>query len=171
MSTRIGITLSVASLFAAALSPLVAVEHPHPIPQTTQMSQLPQNQSRSTSPSQQVTKKEVSPADISVGIKKDIVSKSKKSSDKKFHTEYKGKDLALDLVKVHDDAVSSLGNGKYFACVDMRGADGTAYDIDFFMTGKPGAMSVTETSVHKINGKPLYDWKEKGGVWKKVSKS
>jgi len=87
MSTRIGITLSVASLFAAALSPLVAVEHPHPIPQTTQMSQLPQNQSRSTSRSQQVTKKEVSPADISVGIKKDIVSKSKKSSDKKFHTE------------------------------------------------------------------------------------
>jgi hypothetical protein len=171
MSTRIGITLSVAFFFAAAFSPLVAVEHPHPIPQTTQMSQLPQNQSRSASPSGQAAKKEVSPADIAAGIKKDIASKSKKSSDKKFHTEYKSKDLALDLVKVHDDGVSSLGNGKYFACVDMKAPDGTAYDIDFFMTGKPGAMNVTETSVHKINGKPLYDWKEKGGVWKKVSKS
>lgn len=171
MSTRIGITLSVAFLFAPALSPLVAVEHPHPIPQTTQMSQLPKDQPRSTASPQQVAKKEVSPADISAGIKKDIASKSKKSSDKKFHTKYKGNDLALNLIKVHDDAVSSLGNGNYFACVDMKAADGTAYDIDFFMTGKPGAMNVTETSVHKINGKPLYDWKEKGGVWKKVSKS
>lgn len=171
MSRQIGITLSVAFLLAPALSPLIAVEHPHSLPQTTQMSQLPQNQSRSASPSGEAAKKEVSPADISAGIKKDIVSKSKKSSDKKFHTEYRGKDLALDLVKVHDDGVSSLGNGKYFACVDMKAADGATYDIDFFMTGKPGAMKVTETSVHKINGKPLYDWKEKGGVWKKVSKS
>ena len=171
MITRMVPVLSVAFLLGPAPSPLVAVEHPHPIPQTTQMSQLPQNQPQSAASSQQVTKKEVSPADISVGIKKDVASKSKKSSDKKFHTEYKGKDLALDLVKVHGDGVSSLGNGKYFACVDMKAADGTAYDIDFFMAGKPGAMKVTETSVHKINGKPLYNWKEEGGVWKKVSKS
>ena len=171
MSTLIGITLSVVFLFAPALSPLLAVEHPHSLPQTTQMSQLPQNQPRSASPSGQAAKKEVSPADVSAGIKKDIASNSKKSSDKKFHTEYKGKDLALDLVKVHDDGASSLGNGKYFTCVDMKAADGTTYDIDFFMTGKPGAMKVTESSVHKINGKPLYDWKEKGGVWKKVLKS
>src|SRR5690349_2976817 len=171
MITRIPIALSVAVLLTPALSPLVAVEHPHSLPQTTQMSQLPQNKTQPGAQSQQAAGKEVSPADISAGIKKDIASKTKKSSDKKFHTEYKGKDLALDLVKVHDDAVSSLGNGKYFACVDMKAADGTTYDIDFFMTGKPSAMKVTETSVHKINGKPLYDWKEKGGVWKKVSKS
>jgi hypothetical protein len=171
MSTRIGITLSVGFLFAATLPPVVAIEHPHAVPQTTQMSQLPQNQPRSASSSGQAAKKEVSAADISAGIKKDIASKRKKSSDKRFHTEYKGKDLALDLVKVHDDAVSSLGNGKYFACVDMKAPDGTAYDIDFFMTGRPGSMNVTETSVHKINGKPLYDWKEKGGIWKKVLKS
>ena len=171
MITRSRIALSVAFLLTPALSLLVAVEHPHSLPQTTQMSQLPQNQSQSASPSHQVAKKEVSPADISVGIRKDISNKSKKSRDKKFHTEHKGKDLALDLVKVHGDGVSSLGNGKYFACVDMKATDGTTYDIDFFMTGKPGAMKVTETSVHKVNGKPLYNWKEEGGVWKKVSKS
>ena len=171
MITRILIALSVAFLLTPALSPLVAVEHPHSLPQNTQMSQLPQNQSQSASPSHQVAKKEVSPADISVGIKKDIARTSKKSRDKKFHTEYKGKDLALDLMKVHDDRVSSLGNGKYFACVDMKAADGTAYDIDFLVAGKPGAMKVTETFVHKVNGKPLYNWKEEGGVWKKVSKS
>jgi len=32
-------------------------------------------------------------------------------------------------------------------------------------------MKVTETSVHKVNGKALYDWKEEGGVWKKIARS
>jgi hypothetical protein len=36
------------------------------------------------------------------------------------------------------------------------------------MAGQPGNMTVTETSVHKINGKALYNWKEQGGVWKRV---
>lgn len=111
----------------------------------------------------------VSKADISAGIKRNIVSDSKKSTDRKFHTKYKGKDLALDLIKVHDDRVSNLGGGKYFACVDMKTTDGTVYDIDFFLTGSPGNMTVAETAVHKINGKPLYNWKEVNGVWKKVS--
>lgn len=171
MTTRIIIALSVAFLLTPAPLLLNAVEHPTSLPQSTQWSQLPQNQPRPGAQSQQVAEKKVSPADISAGIKKEIVTKSKKSTDKKFHTEYKGKDLALDLVKVHQDGVSSLGKGKYFACVDMKAADGTNYDIDFFMTGRPGAMKVTETSVHKVNGKPLYNWKEEGGVWKKVSRS
>jgi hypothetical protein len=171
MITRIIITLSVAFWLTPAPAPLTAAEHPHSLPQSTQFSQLPQNQQRPGAQSRQAAEKEVSPADISVGIKKDIARKSKKSSDKKFHTEYKGKDLALDLIKVHDDRLASLGKGKYFACVDMRAADGTTYDIDFFMRGKPGAIKVTETSVHKVNGNPLYNWEEEGGVWKKVSKS
>src|SRR6266852_1713608 len=120
-------------------------------------------------PKKDGAEKKVSTAEISAGIKKHISSESKNSSDKKFHVNYEGKDLALDLVKVHDDRLSSLGEGKYFACVDMKATDGTTYDIDFLMSGKPGDMKVTETSVHKVNGKPLYNWKEEGGVWKKVS--
>jgi hypothetical protein len=110
----------------------------------------------------------VSKADIFAGIKKHIANDIKKSSDRKFHVKYHNKDLALDLVKVHDDRLSSLGGGKYFACVDMKAANGTIYDIDFFMAGQPGSMRVTETSVHKINDKPLYNWKEENGVWKRV---
>src|SRR5207249_2858710 len=91
------------------------------------------------------------------------------SSDlKKFHMPYQRKDLALNLIKVHDDRFSSLGGDKYFACVDMRGTDGKIYDIDFLMVVQPGKLTVTQTSVHKINGKPLYNWKEEKGVWKKV---
>jgi len=105
--------------------------------------------------------------DISAGIKKHIATETKKASDRKFHVKHQGKDLALDLVRVHDDRLSDLGGGKYFACVDMKATDGKTYDIDFFLTGQPGSMKVTETSVHKVNGKALYNWKEEGGIWKK----
>jgi hypothetical protein len=112
--------------------------------------------------------KKVSTADISAGIKKNIAAETKKGSDGKFHVKHEGQDLAMDLIKVHDDRLQDLGNGKYFACVDMKGTDGKTYDIDFFLTGQPGTMKVTETSVHKIDGKPLYNWKEENGTWKKV---
>ena len=160
MISRLIIALSIALFFTPA-RPLLAVEHPRP-----QLQQLPQITTRPTQSGIQT--KEVSKTDISSGIKKHIASDTKKSTDRKFHVKYGGKDLALDLIKVHDDRLSSLGGGKYFACVDMKATDGTIYDIDFFMAGQPGSMKVTETSVHKINGKPLYNWKEEGGVWKKV---
>ncbi len=114
------------------------------------------------------TEKRVSKADISAGIKENIEAGTKKSSDGKFHVKHEGQNLALDLIKVHDDRLSDLGGGKYFACVDMKGTDGKTYDIDFFLTGQPGKMKVTETSLHKIDGKPLYDWKEENSKWHKV---
>ena len=114
--------------------------------------------------------KQVSTADISAGIKKHINTETN-NSDAKFHVDYQGQDLALNLIKVHDDRLQDLGGGKYFACVDMKGTDGKTYDIDFFLTGLAGNMKVTETSVHKIDGKPLYNWKEENGKWNKVPAS
>ena len=119
-------------------------------------------------PKQGAAEKRVSTADISTGIKNNIEAEAKKSSDGKFHVKYEGQDLALDLIKVHDDRLSDLGSGKYFACVDMKGTDGKTYDIDFFLTGQPGEMRVTDASVHKIDGKPLYNWKEENGKWHKL---
>ena len=161
------LAIAVALFFTPAL-PLLAQEHPEH-PKKAESKEHPAKGSKEHPQSAQ--KKEVSMAEISSGIRKDIDTKSKKASDGKFHTKYEGKDLALDLVKVHDDRLSDLGGGKYFACVDMKATDGTTYDIDFFMSGKPGNMKVTETSVHKVNGQPLYNWKEEGGIWKKVAKS
>lgn len=112
--------------------------------------------------------KKVSTADISADIKQNIEAETKKGSDGKFHVKHEGQDLALDLIRVHDDRLQDLGGGKYFACVDMKGTDGKTYDIDFFLTGQPGKMKVTETAVHKIDGKPLYNWKEENGTWQKV---
>jgi hypothetical protein len=149
MITRLIITLCVALFFTPVLASF-AQEHP----------EHPTNAGK---------QKAVTTAEISAGIKNHIKNQVNKSSDRKFHVQYKGKDLALDLIKVHEDRLSSLGGGKYFACVDMKAADGTTYDIDFFLAGKPSDTKVTETSVHKINGKPLYNWKKEGDVWKKVS--
>ena len=111
---------------------------------------------------------EASMTDISAGLKKYIHNSAGKSPDRKLHVRNQGKNLVLDLIKVHDDRLSNLGASKYFACVDMKGTDGKIYDIDFFMAVQPGKLTVTQTSVHKINGKPLYNWKQEGGVWKKV---
>lgn len=168
MITRF-IIATVVALFFTSTTSLWAQEHPEHPKEKAEQGKKSEHPEHPQKGGDKKTKK-ASTAEISTGIKKHITAEGKKSSDKKFHATYDGKDLALDLVKVHDDRLSSLGEGKYFACVDMKATDGTTYDIDFFLSGKPGAMKVTETSVHKVNGKPLYNWKEEGGVWTKVSK-
>ncbi|MGD8499993.1 MAG: transglutaminase-like domain-containing protein [Phycisphaerales bacterium] len=43
------------------------------------------------------------------------------------------------------------------------------YDVDFFLEGDPGAMKVTETTVHKFNGQPFYAWEQKRDkTWHRV---
>jgi hypothetical protein len=157
MISRIIVAAAVALFFAPAAR-VRSQEHPeHP--------------SKSTAARKGGAEKRVSTADISTGIKTNIETETKKSNDSKFHVQHEGQDLAMDLVKVHDDRLQDLGGGKYFACVDMKGTDGKTYDIDFFLTGQPGKMAVTETSVHKVDGKPLYNWKEENGKWNKVPTS
>jgi hypothetical protein len=73
--------------------------------------------------------------------------------------------LALTLDRVHEDRLSSLGGGVYFACADFKSTEGKAYDIDVFMKDDKGALTATEVHVHKVEGKPRYTWKEEGGVW------
>jgi hypothetical protein len=165
MISRLIMAVAIALFFTPAAL-VCAQEHPeHPKKTTEHPKQGAEH------PKKGGEEKQVSTADISAGIKKNIDAGSKKSADSKFHVKYEGQDLALDLVRVHDDRLSDLGGGKYFACVDMKAADGKTYDIDFFLTGQPGAMKVTDTSVHKIDGKPLYDWREKDGKWNKVPAS
>jgi hypothetical protein len=165
MTPRLIIFISVGLVFAPGMPLFAAGEHPS-LPQQQQQQQLPQGITTSSQSAIQTI--EASQADIAAGLKKYIDNYAKKSADKKFHVRYAGKDLSLDLIRVHDDRLSSLGAGKYFACVDMKGTDGRIYDIDFFMALRPGKLNITETSVHKINGKPLYNWKEENGIWKKA---
>ena len=159
MSTQAVIRVFVALLLASVVS-LRAQEHPR----APQGQQLPQSGGKAP----QAAMTDATMSSVSAGLKDFISGYSAKSPDKKFHIPYNRKDLALDLVKLHDNRFSSLGGNKYFACVDMKGTDGKMYDIDFFLSVQGSKLNITETSVHKINGKPLYNWKQDGSVWKKV---
>jgi len=110
----------------------------------------------------------VSESEVFAGVRKYIYTQAQKSADKKFHIRSGGKDVVLDLITTHADRLSDLGANKHFACVDMKGSNGAIYDVDFFITVHSGTLSVTGASIHKINGKPLYNWKEQNGISKKV---
>jgi len=97
--------------------------------------------------------------DIQAGIEKHI-DEQVTLGEGYFTLPFEDKGLQLKLVRVHVEYLASLAPQRHFACVDMVGADGEFYDVDFFLAGDPGSMTVTETTVHKINGKPLYVWKQ-----------
>src|SRR5260370_38052761 len=106
MITRFIIAVAVGLFFSPTMSSF-AQEHPeHPKKkEETKKGEHPKNGGEHP---QKGEGKEVSTAEISAGIKKHISSESKNSSDKKFHVNYEGKDLALDLDKLHGDQLCSL---------------------------------------------------------------
>ncbi|HEV8231482.1 MAG TPA: transglutaminase domain-containing protein, partial [Thermoanaerobaculia bacterium] len=75
----------------------------------------------------------------------------------------------LELVRVHKDRLQALADGRYFACVDFKAADGTMVDVDFFLKKEGDKLVVNDTSVHKIDGKARYNYEEKDGVWVRVA--
>lgn len=99
-------------------------------------------------------------SEIEAGIKTYIEEKSQQD-DGFFHVQDKDKLLRMKLVRVHTEYLSNLGPKRHFACVDLADVSGDVYDVDFFLSGDPGNMDVTETSIHKLNGKPFYTWKQK----------
>ena len=79
--------------------------------------------------------------------------------------------LQLDLLKIHMDRLTGLGNDSYFACADFKASNGKVYDLDIFMNGEStDDLAVTEISVHKEDGVERYGWQENSGVWVKVNK-
>lgn len=99
-------------------------------------------------------------ADIEAGIKANI-DKKVAAGGGYFNMTSDGKELRLQLVRVHTEYLSNLGPRRHFACVDLADVSGDVYDVDFFLEGDPGSMSVTETTLHKLNGKPFYTWKQR----------
>jgi len=107
-------------------------------------------------------------ADIQEGIEK-YISEQTRLGEGYFHLPFSEGELRLRLVRVHTEFLANLGLRNHFACVDLVSTDGDVYDVDFFLEGDPGAMRVTETTVHKINGQPLYVWKQKRNqTWVRV---
>ena len=107
-------------------------------------------------------------ADIQAGIERHIDTQTR-AGQGYFNLAFDQRTLRLKLVRVHTEYLANLGPRQHFACVDLVGTDGEVYDVDFFLAGDPGAMTVTETTVHKINGQPRYTWEQnKDGTWHRV---
>jgi len=103
--------------------------------------------------------------DIKAGIEKHIEDLSKANGGF-FPITFDGEDMKMKLVRVHMEYLANLGPRRHFACVDLATEEGNVYDVDFFLEGDPGDMTVTETTVHKLNGRPFYLWREQeDGVW------
>jgi hypothetical protein len=81
------------------------------------------------------------------GVKGYLDQQLAMSKDKKFHVTLNGKDLALLPVKI--GAEQKLGGAKSSTPVDMKGADGKVYEIDFVTSGG----QVAGAKVAKVNGK------------------
>ena len=107
-------------------------------------------------------------ADIQAGIEKHIEQQTI-LGDGYFKLSFGDKELALKLVRVHTEYLANLGPRRHFACVDLVDTEGDVYDVDFFLAGDPGAMTVTDTKAHKLNGQPFYLWQQKrDGTWSRV---
>ncbi|MHC4561198.1 MAG: transglutaminase-like domain-containing protein [Planctomycetota bacterium] len=104
-------------------------------------------------------------ADIQAGIENHIEERTREGGGY-FRFSSGNWDLSLKLVRVHTEYLANLGPRRHFACVDLVDTSGDVYDVDFFLAGDPGEMTVTETTVHKINGQPFYVWQQKtDGTW------
>jgi transglutaminase-like putative cysteine protease len=107
-------------------------------------------------------------ADIQAGIERHIAEQVQRGGGF-FDLTFGDQELRLQLVRVHTEYLASLGPGSHFACVDLVDRSGDVYDVDFFLAGEAGAMVVTETMVHKKNGRPYYAWQQKSdGTWHRI---
>jgi transglutaminase-like putative cysteine protease len=107
-------------------------------------------------------------ADVQAGIET-YIERQIREGGGYFKLAHGDKELRLKLVRVHTEYLSTLGPQRHFACVDLVDTGGDVYDVDFFLSGNPGDMSVTETTVHKLNGIPYYVWnQERDGTWKRL---
>jgi len=118
-----------------------------------------QSDSKEKKPQAETPIQKVNISEIEAGIKA-FIAKTTAENEGYFPVKDENNDLKMKLVRVHTEYLSNLGPGRHFACVDLVDVSGDVYDVDFFMNGEPGNMNVTETKVHKLNGKPFYSWKQ-----------
>lgn len=85
-----------------------------------------------------------------------------------YHLKDGDKTWDLKLDKVHRERLARTDENTYFACTDFKSADDHTVDVDFFMKDDGEKLVMTDATLHKVDGKPRYNWKEKNGYWERV---
>lgn len=120
-------------------------------------------------PKEHPTAKAISTAGLEKAIRSHIGEKAEANNGKfPVKDNVLNKTWQLSLVRVHTDKLTQLDENNYFACVDFTAEDGTAVDVDFFLKNEGGKLEPTDTTVHKINGQPRYNYVKKGDFWTRV---
>ncbi|HUJ12978.1 MAG TPA: hypothetical protein VL284_04230 [Thermoanaerobaculia bacterium] len=110
-------------------------------------------------------KKGYSMDDLEKAITAEIENAQK--SDGYYHVKDGDKTWNLKLDHVHKERLARTDETTYFACTDFKSDDGHTVDVDFFMKDNGQKLVLADTSLHKVDGKPRYNWKEKDGYWVK----
>ena len=63
--------------------------------------------------------------------------------------------------------LAKTDQGTYFVCADFKTPEGRVYDLDFWVKETRDGLSVTETTIHKEEGEPRYNWVEESGIWQR----
>jgi hypothetical protein len=125
----------------------------------------PQEHPKQTNPAV----KPISMATLEKTIKDQIAEKARANGGKfPVQDEVLNKTWRLELVRVHTDKLTQLDEKTYFACVDFKADDGTPVDVDFYMKNDNGKLALSDTTVHKVNGKPRFSYEKKGNFWERV---
>jgi len=78
------------------------------------------------------------------------------------------KTWSMKLDHVHRERLARIDENTYFACTDFKSDDNHTVDVDFFMKDDGGKLVMSDATIHKVDGKPRYNWKEKDGYWERV---
>ncbi len=142
--------LAVVFCFFGAVS-LRAQEHPNPKEHPTKTGSAA---------------KPISTAELDKAIKDQIAEKAKANGGKlAVKDDVLDKTWQLELVRVHTDKLTQIDDKTYFACVDFKAEDGTMVDVDFYLKSDDGKLALSDTTVHKVNGKPRFNYQKKGNYW------
>jgi hypothetical protein len=107
--------------------------------------------------------------ELEKAIVADINAKTTKDGGAyKMEDKEANKTWSLKLDHVHKERLARLDAKTYFACTDFKSDDKHTVDVDFFMKDDGEKLVMTDASIHKIDGQPRYNWKEKDGYWVKV---
>lgn len=111
----------------------------------------------------------VTTADLEKAIRQQITDQSKAEGGRfRVHDPVLDKNWALELARIHTDKLTQLDKDTYFACTDFKAEDGELVDVDFYVKNENGKLVLSNTAIHKINGKPRFDYEKKGGFWERV---
>ena len=106
---------------------------------------------------------------FSQAVKDFVAEESEETGAFEVYDEELDKTWSLKLAKVHEDRIARLSPEEFFACADFVSTDGkkTNVDLDFFADLTEDGWEVTEVLVHKISGKPRYNYRydAKKGEW------